>query len=319
MSAGYDACLVALAPFPQVVQMMIQKPDWTKRLGQLFATNRDAVFDSIQRLRAQAQAAGNLKSTSQQEVLDANDFQWTAGDRDSTGKSAGDSCASVQLTGRVHVINELRPPRPLIGFSTGVIIGALFQQPLLLWSILPGMARRCTTMLGIRVTTTRAICSRIATTTRAISSRIDRTTRTNVREPASRYASQRQSTAQTNQTQQQSSVYRQIRLSGSPVRRRPNLMHKPIKLRRQSSAQSQIRLNGSHSGDDGPIQRTRQSGCAAVQCDDGPIQCPRQSGSAAIKCGDSSEQSPGAARTTSECCEHLEALVVGKDSVSEAV
>jgi Protein of unknown function (DUF3300) len=64
---GFGAALVALAPFPQVVQM-VQKPDWTKQLGQLFQANRSAVFDSIQRLRAQAQAAGNLKSTPQQEV-----------------------------------------------------------------------------------------------------------------------------------------------------------------------------------------------------------------------------------------------------------
>ena len=27
--AGFDAALVALAPFPQVIQMMVQKPDWT--------------------------------------------------------------------------------------------------------------------------------------------------------------------------------------------------------------------------------------------------------------------------------------------------
>ena len=48
--------------------MMVQKPDWTKQLGQAFTSNRTAVFDSIQRLRAEAQAAGNLKTTSQQQV-----------------------------------------------------------------------------------------------------------------------------------------------------------------------------------------------------------------------------------------------------------
>src|SRR5512139_2849619 len=32
--AGFDSAYVALAPFPQVVQMMAQKPDWTKALGQ---------------------------------------------------------------------------------------------------------------------------------------------------------------------------------------------------------------------------------------------------------------------------------------------
>ena len=66
--AGFDACYVALAPFAQVVQMMVQKPDWTNQLGQAFTSDRSAVFDSIQRLRAEAQAAGNLKTTPQQQV-----------------------------------------------------------------------------------------------------------------------------------------------------------------------------------------------------------------------------------------------------------
>jgi hypothetical protein len=66
--AGFDACYIALATFPQVIQMMVQKPDWTGQLGQAFMADKDAVFASIQRLRAKAQAAGNLKTTPQQEV-----------------------------------------------------------------------------------------------------------------------------------------------------------------------------------------------------------------------------------------------------------
>ncbi len=66
--AGFDAAFVALAPFSQVIDMMLQQPDWTKQLGQAFTTDRSAVFDSVQRLRAQAQAAGNLKTTEQQQV-----------------------------------------------------------------------------------------------------------------------------------------------------------------------------------------------------------------------------------------------------------
>ena len=55
--AGFDASLVALAPFPQVIQMMVQKPDWTKALGQAFTADKDAIFDSIQRLRYPAKYA----------------------------------------------------------------------------------------------------------------------------------------------------------------------------------------------------------------------------------------------------------------------
>jgi hypothetical protein len=43
--------------------MMAQKPDWTKQLGQAFKADAQAVSNSIQRLRQQAQAMGNLKSS----------------------------------------------------------------------------------------------------------------------------------------------------------------------------------------------------------------------------------------------------------------
>ncbi len=66
---GFAPCYIALTPFPQVIQMMVDKPDWTKQLGQAFQADQDAVLDSIQRLRAKAMALGNLKSTPEQEVV----------------------------------------------------------------------------------------------------------------------------------------------------------------------------------------------------------------------------------------------------------
>lgn len=65
---GFDPSYVALAGFPQVVSMMGEKLDWTRQLGQAFTSDRQGVFDSVQRLRAQAQQAGNLKSNEQQVV-----------------------------------------------------------------------------------------------------------------------------------------------------------------------------------------------------------------------------------------------------------
>jgi hypothetical protein len=66
--AGFEPSFVALAPFPQVVGLMAGNLKWTSQLGGAFAVDRAAVFDSIQRLRKQSQAAGNLKSTPQQTV-----------------------------------------------------------------------------------------------------------------------------------------------------------------------------------------------------------------------------------------------------------
>ncbi len=65
---GFDSSFVAIVLFPQVLDMMAGQVDWTTQLGQAFSGDRNGVFDSIQRLRAQAQAVGNLKSTPQQEV-----------------------------------------------------------------------------------------------------------------------------------------------------------------------------------------------------------------------------------------------------------
>jgi hypothetical protein len=66
--AGFEPSFVALAPFPQVVDLMAGNLKWTSQLGGAFAVDRGAVFDSIQRLRKQSQAAGNLRSTPQQTV-----------------------------------------------------------------------------------------------------------------------------------------------------------------------------------------------------------------------------------------------------------
>ena len=66
--AGYEPSFIALAPFPQVVEMMAKDLRWTSALGGAFLVDREAVFDSIQRLRGKSQAAGNLKTTPQQKV-----------------------------------------------------------------------------------------------------------------------------------------------------------------------------------------------------------------------------------------------------------
>ena len=68
VKAGFEASFVALALFPQVVRQMASDLNWTKLLGGTFASNQDLIFDSIQKLRRQAQSVGTLKTTAQQEV-----------------------------------------------------------------------------------------------------------------------------------------------------------------------------------------------------------------------------------------------------------
>ena len=68
MNAGFEASFASLAVFPQVVSTMAVNIDWTKELGTAYLSNAAGVTQSVQRLRAKAQAAGTLKSNQQQTV-----------------------------------------------------------------------------------------------------------------------------------------------------------------------------------------------------------------------------------------------------------
>jgi len=69
---GFDPAFVALVSFPQILDMMAQNIDDYAAIGAAFAANQASVMDSIQRLRAQAYAAGALQSNQQQQVLTQN-------------------------------------------------------------------------------------------------------------------------------------------------------------------------------------------------------------------------------------------------------
>ena len=66
--SGFDQSFAAMVLFPDVVAAMASQLDWTTQLGEAFAADRSAVFDSIQRLRKKASEAGKLKSSPQQDV-----------------------------------------------------------------------------------------------------------------------------------------------------------------------------------------------------------------------------------------------------------
>ncbi|ASL45513.1 hypothetical protein bAD24_I18740 [Burkholderia sp. AD24] len=68
-SEPWDPSVQSLVAFPQVLATMASKPDWVAQLGTAFLGQSNDVMDSVQRLRKQAQAAGNLKTSSQQKVV----------------------------------------------------------------------------------------------------------------------------------------------------------------------------------------------------------------------------------------------------------
>jgi Protein of unknown function (DUF3300) len=65
----WDPSVRSLVNFPQVLAMMSEKLDWTQKLGDAFLADQKKVLDTIQSLRAKAQASGNLKTTQEQTVI----------------------------------------------------------------------------------------------------------------------------------------------------------------------------------------------------------------------------------------------------------
>jgi hypothetical protein len=139
--AGFEPSFVALAPFPQVVELMVGNLQWTSQIGGAFAVDRSGVFDSVQRLRKQSQAAGNLKTTPQQTV-------------ESRTTKSGDQVIVIEPANpEVIYVPQYNPqvvytqPAPttttvvvkedddddeaaaaLIGFTAGVVIGAAIND-----------------------------------------------------------------------------------------------------------------------------------------------------------------------------------------------
>ncbi len=65
---SWDVSVMSLVAFPNVLEMMNEKIDWTQKVGDAFLGQQGDVMDSIQRLRRLAQNAGNLQSNEQQVV-----------------------------------------------------------------------------------------------------------------------------------------------------------------------------------------------------------------------------------------------------------
>ena len=65
---NWDPSIQALAPLPDVVKILSENIKWTTELGDAFLAQQSDTMDAVQRMRAKAQKAGQLKSTQQQKV-----------------------------------------------------------------------------------------------------------------------------------------------------------------------------------------------------------------------------------------------------------
>jgi len=65
----WDPSVKSLVNFPQVLDMMNDKLDWTQKLGDAFLAQQKDIMDTVQNLRAKAEEQGNLKSSEEQKVV----------------------------------------------------------------------------------------------------------------------------------------------------------------------------------------------------------------------------------------------------------
>jgi Protein of unknown function (DUF3300) len=70
----WDPSVLALLPFPSVLDMMARDPGWTAALGDAVLAQRADVMDAVQRLRRQAYSYGYLRSGANVDVIDQGGY-----------------------------------------------------------------------------------------------------------------------------------------------------------------------------------------------------------------------------------------------------
>ncbi|HTZ57520.1 MAG TPA: DUF3300 domain-containing protein [Acidobacteriaceae bacterium] len=70
----WDPSVLALLPFPQVLQMMAQDPGWTQALGNAVLAQRPDVMDAVQRMRQQAYNYGYLRPSPYDSVVNTGGY-----------------------------------------------------------------------------------------------------------------------------------------------------------------------------------------------------------------------------------------------------
>ena len=65
---NWDPSIQSMAALPDVVKQLADNVAWTSDLGNAFLAQQSDVMDAVQRMRAKAQGAGNLKTSKEQKV-----------------------------------------------------------------------------------------------------------------------------------------------------------------------------------------------------------------------------------------------------------
>lgn len=126
-SEFWDASVIAVAHYPPVIEMMANQITWTEQLGHAYLSQQAQVFQAIQALRAKAVSLGNLKNTSQQQVVQNGDV---------VSIYPATPLMYVPQYDPVVVYNQapMWGAAPLIGFGAGWAIGSAMNTTSVNWA-----------------------------------------------------------------------------------------------------------------------------------------------------------------------------------------
>ncbi len=71
---NWDVSVRAVAHYPEVLDMMDEKLDWTTAVGQAYVNQSSDVMESVQRLRRLAYDQGNLVTNQQWQIVDQDNY-----------------------------------------------------------------------------------------------------------------------------------------------------------------------------------------------------------------------------------------------------
>jgi Protein of unknown function (DUF3300) len=126
---SWDPSVKALSQFPTVLHNLAKNLSWTSNLGQAFSNQQSDVMAAVQVMRAKAQAAGTLKSTSQIKIVQQSPQTIVIEPASSQVVYVPQYNPAV-VFGTPYVVPLYTPPVAVaaatVSFGAGVAIGAAF-------------------------------------------------------------------------------------------------------------------------------------------------------------------------------------------------
>jgi uncharacterized protein DUF3300/endosialidase-like protein len=122
---SWDPSVKALTAVPQTLQMMNDKLDWTRDLGDAFLAQQADVLQAVQRLRQRADDAGNLKTTEQQKVIKTARAEAAPPSAGTPSPPTGTAPQSSVAPANIYTIESVNPDEYYVPvYDPGVAYGA---------------------------------------------------------------------------------------------------------------------------------------------------------------------------------------------------